>query len=162
MSQTEPETTTEQPPEPADVEQAPEPADVEQASEPADAEQAPEPADAEQASEPADAIEPGPEVQEADLPEAQDACQAPGGGQIDILLDSPMTVTVCLGQARPVVRDLLEMGPGSVLTLDRQVGEPIDLFLRGVRFATGHLVVVDDHLGVRIKEILATGQDAEE
>ena len=61
-----------------------------------------------------------------------------------------------------VGRELLEMGPGSVLKLDRQVGEPIDLFLRGVRFATGHLVVVGDHLGVRIKEILATCQDAED
>jgi len=71
-------------------------------------------------------------------------------------------VTVCLGQARPTVRELLEMGPGSVLKLDRQVGEPIDLFLRGVCFATGHLVVVDDYLAVRIKEILATDQDTEE
>lgn len=97
----------------------------------------------------------GTQVNEAELPEAQDARQGPGGGQIDILLDSPMSVSVCLGSARPAVRELLEMGPGSVLKLDRQVGEPIDLFLRGVRFATGHLVVVGDHLGVRIKEILA-------
>lgn len=126
------------------------------------ADEAPEPTEAPEAPEAAEAAEPGPQVQEADLPEVEDARQAPGGGQIDILLDSPMSVTVCLGQARPAVRDLLEMGPGSVLKLDRQVGEPIDLFLRGVRFATGHLVVVDDHLGVRIKEILATGQDAED
>lgn len=132
MSQTEPETTTEETPE------------------------APETTEA------AEATETGPQVQEVDLPEAQDTCQAPGGGQIDILLDSPMSVTVCLGQARPAVRDLLEMGPGSVLKLDRQVGEPIDLFMRGVRFATGHLVVVGDHLGVRIKEILATNKEAED
>jgi flagellar motor switch protein FliN/FliY len=103
----------------------------------------------------------GTQVQEADLPEVQDARQGPGGGQIDILLDSPMSVSVCLGNARPAVRELLEMGPGSVLRLDRQVGEPIDLYLRGIRFATGHLVVVDDHLGVRINEILATGQDSQ-
>jgi flagellar motor switch protein FliN/FliY len=110
---------------------------------------------------PAEAAAPGgTQVQEADLPEVQGARQAPGGGQIDILLDSPMSVSVCLGNARPAVRELLEMGPGSVLRLDRQVGEPIDLYLRGIRFATGHLVVVDDHLGVRIHEILATGQDA--
>ena len=101
------------------------------------------------------------QVQEADLPEVADARQGPGGGQIDILLDSPMSVSVCLGNARPAVRELLEMGPGSVLRLDRRVGEPIDLFLRGIRFATGHLVVVDDHLGVRINEILAAGQDSQ-
>jgi flagellar motor switch protein FliN/FliY len=101
------------------------------------------------------------QVQEADLLEVEEARQGPGGGQIDILLDSPMSVSVCLGNARPAVRELLEMGPGSVLRLDRQVGEPIDLYLRGIRFATGHLVVVDDHLGVRINEILATGQDSQ-
>ena len=125
----------------------------------------PEPAEAAEPTEPTEAAEAaaiGPEVQEALLSEVEDTCQAPGGGQIDILLDSPMSVTVCLGQARPAVRELLEMGPGSVLKLDRQVGEPIDLFMRGVRFATGHLVVVDDHLGVRIKEILATDQQAED
>jgi flagellar motor switch protein FliN/FliY len=110
---------------------------------------------------PAEPAATGTQVQEADLPEVQDARQGPGGGQIDILLDSPMSVSVCLGNARPAVRELLEMGPGSVLRLDRQVGEPIDLYLRGIRFATGHLVVVDDHLGVRINEILATGQDAQ-
>jgi len=133
MSQTEPETSTEE---------------------------TPEPAAAAETTESPEAPETGPQVQEADLPEVQDTCQSPGGGQIDILLDSPMSVTVCLGQARPAVRDLLEMGPGSVLKLDRQVGEPIDLFMRGVRFATGHLVVVGDHLGVRIKEILATDPEA--
>ena len=104
----------------------------------------------------------GTQVQEADLPEVEDTRQGPGGGQIDILLDSPMSVSVCLGNARPAVRELLEMGPGSVLRLDRRVGEPIDLYLRGIRFATGHLVVVDDHLGVRINQILASGQAAQD
>ena len=104
----------------------------------------------------------GTQVQEADLPEVEDTRQGPGGGQIDILLDSPMSVSVCLGNARPAVRELLEMGPGSVLRLDRRVGEPIDLYLRGIRFATGHLVVVDDHLGVRINQILASGQASQD
>jgi flagellar motor switch protein FliN/FliY len=53
-------------------------------------------------------------------------------------------------------RDLLQLGPGAVVTLDRQVGEPVDLILNGVRFATGHLVVVGDQLGIRIKDILAS------
>lgn len=128
----------------------------EQEAPPADA-PAPD-AQAENAAEPSDVNE-GPEVHEAELPEAQDAPQGTGGGQIDILLDSPMAVTAQLGSARPPVRELLDMGPGSVLKLDRQVGEPIDLFLRGVRFATGHLVVVGDNLGVRIKEILPAGQE---
>jgi len=49
------------------------------------------------------------------------------------------------------------MGPGSVLELDKKVGEPIDLYLRGIRFASGSLVVVGDQLGVKIREILPSG-----
>jgi flagellar motor switch protein FliN/FliY len=125
------------------------------------AENAVDPAEQTAQAEQTEPATPGTQVQEADLLEVEEARQGPGGGQIDILLDSPMSVSVCLGNARPAVRELLEMGPGSVLRLDRQVGEPIDLYLRGIRFATGHLVVVDDHLGVRINEILATGQDSQ-
>jgi len=125
------------------------------------AENAVDPAEQTEQAEQTEPATPGTQVQEADLLEVEEARQGPGGGQIDILLDSPMSVSVCLGNARPAVRELLEMGPGSVLRLDRQVGEPIDLYLRGIRFATGHLVVVDDHLGVRINEILATGQDSQ-
>ena len=94
------------------------------------------------------------EVQQAELPEAVDKGTRVAGGQIDILLDTTMTVTVCLGEAQVIVRDLLQLGPGAVVKLDRRVGEPIDLYLSGVKFAIGHLVVVGEQLAVRIKEIL--------
>jgi flagellar motor switch protein FliN/FliY len=104
----------------------------------------------------ATAVEPEPqtEVQEVQLPEAQDRSPKPAAGQMDLLLDVTVKVQACLGEVETQVRDLLQINTGSVITLDRQVGEPVDLFLRGTRFATGHLVVVGDHLGVRIKEIL--------
>jgi len=101
------------------------------------------------------------EVQEATLPEAADTGAKSGGGQIDVLLDTKVPVTVRLGQVELQVRDLLQLGSGSVLQLDKQVGEPADLFLRGVRFATGTLVVVEDRLGVRINEILSPAGDGE-
>jgi flagellar motor switch protein FliN/FliY len=94
-------------------------------------------------------------VSEIELPESP-AVVVPGpGGQIEILLDALMTLSVTLGQMEIPVRDLLQLGPGSVLKLDRRKGEPIDIYLRGVKFATGHLVVVGEQLGVRIKEILS-------
>ena len=65
-----------------------------------------------------------------------------------------MSVSVCLGHAEVEVRQLLQSGPGSVLQLDKKAGEPVDLYLRGIRFATGNLVVVGEQLGVRIREIL--------
>ena len=94
-------------------------------------------------------------VADAQLPEAVDSGDRSGGGQIDILMDATMSISARLGEAEISVRELLQVGPGAVLKLDRQVGEPIDLFLRGIKFATGHLVVVGEQLGVRIKEILA-------
>lgn len=94
------------------------------------------------------------EVQDVQLPEAQDQDPQPAAGQMDLLLDVPVKVQAVLGEVQTHVRELLQLNTGSVVTLDKQVGEPIDLYLRGTRFATGHLVVVGDHLGVRIKEIL--------
>jgi flagellar motor switch protein FliN/FliY len=66
-----------------------------------------------------------------------------------------MPLSVQLGQVSLLVRDLLRLGPGSVVALDRKVGEPVDVFLRDTKLATGQLVVVGDQLGVRIKEILS-------
>ena len=98
------------------------------------------------------------EVQEAQLPEADDQTVARGSGQIDILLDSLMPVQVQLGQTDLRVRELLQLSAGSVLKFDKRVGEPVDVFLRGVRFATGQLVVIGDRLGVRLNEIISPGQ----
>ena len=98
-------------------------------------------------------------VQEPQLDEAVDS-GAVGGGQIDILLDTEMTITACLGEVTIAVRELLQMGQGSVLTLDKQVGQPLDLYLRGVRFATGKLVVVGSQLGIRVEEILPAAKPA--
>ena len=95
------------------------------------------------------------EVRQVELPEAADNPERGGAGQIDILLEATVPVMARLGQVEVQLKRLLQLGPGSVLQLDRQVGEPVDLFLRGARFATGQLVVVGDRLGVRIKEILA-------
>lgn len=94
------------------------------------------------------------EVGSPELPEAVSRPGKAAGGQIDILLDSTMSVSACLGEAEIQVKELLQMGPGYVVRLDRQVGGTIDLYLRGIKFATATLVVVGDQLGVRIKEIL--------
>lgn len=99
------------------------------------------------------------QVQEAELPESTDKPTSGNDGQIDMLLESVMPVSVQLGQVSVQVRELLQLAPGSVLKLDRKVGEPVDVFLRGTKFATGQLVVVGDRLGVRIKEILSSASD---
>jgi flagellar motor switch protein FliN/FliY len=95
---------------------------------------------------------PAVEVHEAQLGEATDA-GTKGSNQIDILLDTSMPVEACLGRQEMTVGGLLQLGPGSVVELDRQVGEPIELLLRGRQFALGRLVIVGDRLGVRITEV---------
>jgi flagellar motor switch protein FliN/FliY len=94
------------------------------------------------------------EVYDAELPEAIEAVSKARGGQIDVLLDTSMPVEVSLGSVELEVRELLQISPGSVITLDKQAGEPLDLYLKGIRFATAELVIADEKLGVRIREIL--------
>ena len=97
------------------------------------------------------------DVQEARLPEVTGGAIGVGSGQIDILLETLMPVQVQLAQTDLRVQELLQLSVGSVLKLDKRAGEPVDLFLRGVRFATGQLVVIEDRLGVRINKILSPG-----
>lgn len=94
------------------------------------------------------------DVRDAELPRAEDQQIAGQPGQIDILMDTTIPVSAQLGQVEMEVREVLQVGPGSVLKLDKQAGQPIDLFLRGVRFATGDLVVIGEQLGVRVREVL--------
>jgi len=102
------------------------------------------------------------EVNDAELSEATDSGDRTGGGQIDILLDTTVAVSAHLGTAELEVRDLLQLGPGTVVRLNKKAGEPVDLHLRNVKFATGSLVVVGEQLGVRIKEIIASpGQNTQ-
>ncbi len=94
------------------------------------------------------------EAQEAELPQAEPSQADAPAGQMDLLLDATVSVSARLGQVEMEIGELLQLGPGSVVKLDRQAGEPVDLFLRGVRFATGRLMVVGERLGVQIQEIL--------
>ncbi|HUT02215.1 MAG TPA: FliM/FliN family flagellar motor switch protein [Phycisphaerae bacterium] len=97
----------------------------------------------------------GVEVREAELPEVEPRTVPTAGGQLDILLDTTMQVSVRLGQTEMPARELIQLGPGSVVTLDRRAGQPVELLLRGIPFAVGKLVVVGEQLGVKIEEILS-------
>ena len=61
-----------------------------------------------------------------------------------------------LGRVEMQLGDLLQLGEGTVLRLDRPVGEPVDLVSQGVKLARGEVVVVDDSFAVRIREIMST------
>ena len=83
------------------------------------------------------------------------AGRVPGVGQdLDLLADVDLQVSVELGRVRLKVRELLRLGEGSVVELDRAAGAPVDVLVNGSLIARGEVVVVDDELGVRITELL--------
>lgn len=97
---------------------------------------------------------PAAEAHPAELPEMEPRTTRAAGGQIDILLETTVEVSVRLGRATMPARELIQLGPGSVVALDRRAGEPVDLLLHGTKFAMGKLVVVGEQLGIKIEEIL--------
>jgi flagellar motor switch protein FliN len=76
------------------------------------------------------------------------------GTSLDSLRDVPITLTARLGHTVLPIAEILKLGPGSVIELEESVGQPIELTVRGVPFATGEVVVVDDHFAIRIKTLL--------
>lgn len=75
-------------------------------------------------------------------------------GNLDLLLDIGLDVRVELGRTGMKIRDVLELGPGSVLELDKLAGEPVDLLINDKLFARGEVVVIDENFGVRVTDIL--------
>jgi flagellar motor switch protein FliN len=68
--------------------------------------------------------------------------------------DIPLEVTVELGRTRLLIRDILDLGAGSIIELDKIAGEPVELFANGLLVARGEVVVIDDNFGVRVTEII--------
>ena len=97
------------------------------------------------------------QVQPVEFSEATAAGGTGAEGSIDILLDVNVPVTVALGQTEIPVRRLLQLGPGSVLGLDKSIDAPADLYVGDTKFATGTVVVVDDMFAVKVVQILGLG-----
>ena len=74
---------------------------------------------------------------------------------LSLLMDVALKVTVELGRAHMAIKDVLALGPGSIIELDKLAGEPVDIIVNGVCIAHGEVVVVDENFGVRVTEIVA-------
>lgn len=73
---------------------------------------------------------------------------------LEAVFDVPVQVSAVLGRARMEVGDILRLGPGTVLELDRKVGEAIDIFVNKRLVARGEVVLVEDKLGITMTEII--------
>jgi len=75
-------------------------------------------------------------------------------GDLEAVFDVPVQVSAVLGRSKMDVGDLLKLGPGTVLELDRRVGEAIDIYVNNRLVARGEVVLVEDKLGVTMTEII--------
>ena len=74
---------------------------------------------------------------------------------LDFILDIPLKVTVELGRSQVFVKDLLQLGQGSVVELDKLAGEPLEILVNGKLIAKGEVVVVNEKFGVRLTDIVS-------
>lgn len=93
--------------------------------------------------------------------EAEDSRAVPdGGGEInlDALLDVQVTLSVEIGRSRLPIKDLIALNQGSVVELDREMDEPLDLMVNGTLIARGEVVVVDGQFGLRLVDIVSPSE----
>jgi flagellar motor switch protein FliN len=75
--------------------------------------------------------------------------------ELQRLHDVPVELTVEIGRIRMTIGETLALGPGSIVSLNRLAGEPVDLLVNGRPIARGEVVVVDEEFGLRVTEIVS-------
>jgi flagellar motor switch protein FliN len=79
---------------------------------------------------------------------------APDANNLDLLMNVPLTVTAELGSCKMLVRDILKLGTGSVVELNRLAGGPVDLLVNDRLVARGEVVAIDENFGVRVTALI--------
>lgn len=96
-----------------------------------------------------------PNVQSLSYPPLQGAGGAQEQGNISLIMDVFMEMTVELGRTKKQIKDILGMGEGTIIELDKLAGEPVDILVNHKPIAKGEVVVIDENFGVRVTEILS-------
>lgn len=78
-----------------------------------------------------------------------------GPPELERLYDVPVELAVEIGRTQMTIRETLALGPGSIVTLNRLAGEPVDLLVNGKPIARGEVVVIDEEFGLRVTEVVA-------
>jgi flagellar motor switch protein FliN/FliY len=95
-------------------------------------------------------------VQPAQFPpfEQNDEVEQIEKSKMELLYDVPLKFTVELGRTEKTLKEILDLGPGAIIELEKAAGEPLDILVNGKLVAKGEVIVIDEHYGIRIKEIL--------
>ncbi len=81
--------------------------------------------------------------------------QADRGADLDFILDIPLELSVELGRAKMLVNDVLQLGQGSIVELNKLAGEPLEIHINRKLVARGEVVVVNEKFGVRLTDIIS-------
>ena len=95
-----------------------------------------------------------PNVQSLQFPNLQMGGGGAEHGNIGLIMDVFMEMTVELGRTRKTIKEILGMGEGTIIELDKLAGEPVDILVNHKPIAKGEVVVIDENFGVRVTEIL--------
>ena len=90
------------------------------------------------------------------LQQGSGAAQLPPN--LELLLDVQMALTVELGRTKKYVKEILSLGEGSIIELDKLAGEPVDLLVNGKLISRGEVVVIDENFGVRVTDIVGPAE----
>jgi flagellar motor switch protein FliN/FliY len=88
----------------------------------------------------------------------QEANTSSATKNIDLILDVPLEVSVVLGRTKKSIKDILNLGAGSLIELDKLAEEPVEVLVNGKIVAHGEVVVVDENFGVRITSIVSSSE----
>lgn len=100
----------------------------------------------------------GQDVQQPAFVELSDDNGGTGARDINFLLDIPLVVMIEIGRTKMFIKDLLQLGQGSVIELDKMVGEPMDVFVNGKLIARGEVVVINEKFGIRLTDIISPAE----
>lgn len=81
-----------------------------------------------------------------------------GGGDLELIMDIPVHLTVELGRAKMPIKNLLQLAQGSVVELSGMAGEPLDVLINGFLIAQGEVVVVNEKFGIRLTDIITPSE----
>ena len=97
-------------------------------------------------------------AQPASFPPVEDTSPNVASKNIEFLLDIPLQVTVQIGSTRMMIRELLQLGQGSVIELDKLAGEPMEVLVNSKLVARGEVVVVNEKFGIRLTDVVSANQ----
>jgi len=100
------------------------------------------------------------EIKELEVPEFkdQDKTQQQNAKDINFNLDIPLEVTVVIGRTKILVQELLQLGQGSVVALEKLAGEPMEVYVNDRLIGRGEVVVVNERFGIRLTDIISPAE----